>query len=664
MSTVSTFYEPPLKQSVSKREEFFIKNDELKNFKPVMSIDDTIKISENSDLFCNPSNFGYSLANGEFVFPNFTYPLCAENVKSPAPDMQFDYAKNIFSMKCEYGQPYYILEPTINKGRLFLYHEIKPLMKSLKYTKPVKLTTEEFALGSCDGKDFNDAIHFPRANPELYKTTAEKMKSLGQKHKPLIVISLTVDSFSRRHFYRKLPQTVNFLNKLDPKFSVFDFKIHNVFGGSSVENIVPIFSGNTYKDNKLTESEIPREYDVLGKDSMWSYFSSKGFVTLFGLENCDFYFPNAIGRYPAVNYTIRSFYCASKQFMNLDTDIDSKPVQRCLGKHMSHYYALNYTFEFSRLYSGVNQWVYLHLNAAHEGTGQHAATLDLDLVDFLKNYLNTFAKNHEIALFLHADHGMRYGNWYKDIEAYQENKLPALFFIGSKSLLDRIPFSFNNLLANTERLTTKKDLRPTINFLASMPYDIISQNRLKPYVNLFLEKASFNRSCEELKISPFDCSCLVLQEINDIEKNEEFYSLVLTIIQEAIAKMNYAVNTPLLGQFQLCQKLSFYRILKVYGLMLNNKVEELQIKFSVNESESAVFEVFAFVGTDPKSTVLIASGYRGPIISYVYRGYKTRIKIFGIKRKDPYAGLCETISRSLKIKAEYCICKKNAITGH
>jgi hypothetical protein len=58
---------------------------------------------------------------------------------------------------------------------------------------------------------------------------------------------LTVDSFSRRHFYRKLPKTINFMNEINSANSsyenhtVFDFKLHNLLSGDSVENMVPVF---------------------------------------------------------------------------------------------------------------------------------------------------------------------------------------------------------------------------------------------------------------------------------------------------------------------------------------------------------------------------------------------------------------------------------------
>jgi hypothetical protein len=204
-------------------------------------------------------------------------------------------------------------------------------------------------------------------------------------------------------------------------------------------------------------------------------------------------------------------------------------TQRCVGQHMSHWYTLNYTHEFSKLYSGLNQWIYLHINTAHEATGQHAGTLDDDLFTFLKQYLSYFSPNHEIALFLQADHGMRYGNWFQDIEGYQENKLPVFFLIASSSLLDRIPESYDKLITNTLRLTTKKDLRPTINYLADLPYMVPSNVFKSKFINLFTQTASLNRTCEEIEISPFDCSCLVVEELPEFEKDKDLLNLVHTI---------------------------------------------------------------------------------------------------------------------------------------
>ena len=113
------------------------------------------------------------------------------------------------------------------------------------------------------------------------------------------------------------------------------------------------------------------------------------------------------------------------------------------------------------MYKNVNQWNYVHLDAGHEATGQHAITLDEDLAKFMDQTLDdrTF-------LLLSADHGMRYGDWYSKEAAYYEHKLPVFFIIAPTKLLNKIPNSYANLLANSYHLTSKVDIRATVLDLA------------------------------------------------------------------------------------------------------------------------------------------------------------------------------------------------------
>ena len=329
-------------------------NFEFNNFSHNFQIDDTDEITKNNNIYCLPSNFGYSVTSGEMVFPNYTYPRCDTAVKN-SPILNFDTEKNEFSMECQQGSPYYVLEPNTKKGRLYLYDEISDLFKIDKYNKPVKLNDEEFVLGSCDGSKFSNVVYIPRFKPDVFSETKETIHKLGLKNKPLIVLILTVDSYSRRHFFRKMPKTVEFLNSLNMSFPTFDYKLHNIIGPTSIANMVPIFSGIKYLDEPFVSSENPQEYDVLIKDSMWGHFKSKGFVTLFGLEDCDYEFPETIGRYPKVDHTIRTFFCAAKKYAKINTKVNSTPAQRCVGAHMSHYYALDYITKFSELYYSLNQ---------------------------------------------------------------------------------------------------------------------------------------------------------------------------------------------------------------------------------------------------------------------------------------------------------------------
>lgn len=104
---------------------------------------------------------------------------------------------------------------------------------------------------------------------------------------------------------------------------------------------------------------------------------------------------------------------------------------------------------------------------AHENTGSLIQTMDDDLLDFLAKFL---AKESEFVLYIEADHGMRYGDWFTLIEGAMEHRLPALFIFVSTSLLERVQNGIDNLDYNSYRLVSKFDLRVTDLHLSRLPY--------------------------------------------------------------------------------------------------------------------------------------------------------------------------------------------------
>jgi hypothetical protein len=113
---------------------------------------------------------------------------------------------------------------------------------------------------------------------------------------------LTLDSFSRNHFFRKLDRTVDLLNDISKSsnFTIFDFKLHNVHASDSIENMLPIF-GETEQANFLGDQDV----DKLGEKGLWNIFRELGFVSVLGFENCDFRFPDAMGRKPKFDHIAR-----------------------------------------------------------------------------------------------------------------------------------------------------------------------------------------------------------------------------------------------------------------------------------------------------------------------------------------------------------------------
>ena len=127
---------------------------------------------------------------------------------------------------------------------------------------------------------------------------------------------LTIDSYSRKHFFRKLPKTTEYLNQLNSgsEFAVFDFQLHNILSGDSVENMIPVLS-DTYVDEFFGDQEV----DHLGSSALWNILGDLGFITVLGFEDCDYRFPISMGRRPNVDHLVRSFYWAAFKYMDLRT---------------------------------------------------------------------------------------------------------------------------------------------------------------------------------------------------------------------------------------------------------------------------------------------------------------------------------------------------------
>jgi hypothetical protein len=79
-------------------------------------------------------------------------------------------------------------------------------------------------------------------------------------------------------------------------------------------------------------------------------------------------------------------------------------------------------------------------------------------------------------------------------------------------------------------------------------------------------------------------------------------------------------------------------------------MEEFKLELTVNESETARFEV-TYIISSGKSNLENNPNYN-KLDSLIYMGYKKRIRPLFINRLDKYAGVCEYISREKDIDPE------------
>jgi hypothetical protein len=212
---------------------------------------------------------------------------------------------------------------------------------------------------------------------------------------------------------------------------------------NTLPNLFPLWAGEKMEDiPPETRSEnAKKDKDLIKSKSIWTYLKDRGWMTMFGNEFCNDYFAYGIGRRPSVDHHMSRFWCGARTLTHFD---DTQQTLRCIGTKTSQHYLFNTTLQYIRMYQGLNKWAHIMSVAAHEDSGTLITVLDADLKDFLKQALET---QDDIVILLGADHGMRYGEWYKLDSGGQEHRLPSFFLIASQNIIDSLPYSNNGMIS-------------------------------------------------------------------------------------------------------------------------------------------------------------------------------------------------------------------------
>jgi hypothetical protein len=610
---------------------------------------------------CVPGNFGYTSQQAEQTFPLRNYPRCTERYRGfGVPEIKVNLISNTLTIDCKNTTHIEYFVGPVGKLNFTAGPDSVAEMEIESYKGPFKISQDtEFVMAKC-GKDsdFEISAVWHRRDEELYQ---KYVKRRDHKVKPFLMAYIALDSFSRRHMYQKLPETMKLLNSLNANsaFEVHDFKLHNVIGDGSVPNILPVMS-NQYNPKpavKLTQQQ---------KESfLWDSLAEKGFITLIAQEACDYRFTDHFGNTTSFHHIFRQFYCGAQNLGTYSFEKFSTEKQRCIGANMSHVYALEYINQYVEHYPEAHKWFYAHFEAGHEATGLHAETLDLDFRDFLQRLLTNTRDSHNVALIINADHGMRFGEWQKDSAAFQEHKLPPLFTVTSKELLDMIPNSRNTLLTNSWRLSSKKDIRRTMQYLSNYPnFTQFPQEDPVHNYNLYTEEIDINRTCKDARIPIWHCSCINFQDIDlsyAHSSNKELYYLLSYITDYAIYIINKeAYSTYSLYPGSACQKVELLHIDRAFGFSYDNMSELIKIQFSVRNQKNASFTALFLISPRPYDSLDKTQNdyYYGRLESYLYRGYLSYFKMINLSRMDPFEGTCAEFARRMEVKPDFCFCKE------
>ena len=479
---------------------------------------------------CTPFKYGYSEQLAKTLFKDRIFPDCGRT------DMIFSFDKNYVRVNCR-EEPEYIIGGLGNDqelGERKVSYPWNPVINDM-----IPLNGHEFVIIRCR-RTIKQALRinqFSQAASDRSKAITEKIQNIvnSPNKKPVGIYVLMLDSVSRRHFFRNLPITIDYLNtkisKSNSKFVMYDFLINNVYDFHTTGNLVPMLFGSIFEHHwknitdNLNKDDLQYNdvYKYLQESLMLKHYERLGFVTAFDWDTVKNNFNLHAGKKIYADSTPLNFWSAAQQIYNYD---DFLPRRNCFGDKNHQKYVLDYINSFNKNYKEHNRFGYFHISVGHEWSGLYIKTLDKDMKSFLEEFFEYYEHNDEdFVLMIAGDHGRGIQEWDLNIEGFMENELPLHMVITSKRLISRFGNNTHQIMQhNTNRLISRSDWYVTLKHLAITPYgnfDINSETykRFKSNsisdksISVFLEKIPDNRVCEDVKIRKAFCTCRTFEPV-------------------------------------------------------------------------------------------------------------------------------------------------------
>ena len=408
-----------------------------------------------------------------------------------------------------------------------------------------------------------DEFWNPTAKTQLFLlpprgATAEKSRDKFHVNAINVNIML-IDSVSRPHFFRSLPQTVNAFRSINANTSalVLDFELFHSIKHRTYENINALFSGELLDIDPFADP-APVKADV-----MFNKFKSLGYQTMWQEDLCWTYEWGLVRDLKVMNQSLplkeiwHNLTSALKKNSIDFTGITHSscevyktfgasepfhgPSNICYGGNHYHHLFLNFLENFLQEVNMNSDkkplFSFSMLNVGHEESGLRIQTFDEGLANFVQN-LSTDPNTLSIIL---SDHGNTYGAFPTTVQGRFEVFQPHLYII--------IPNHVQNLLGkkrvltlkqNQQRLVSIIDLHHTLMAVAS---DIGSKG-LQQHLGLF-EPISRNRSCEDLQL-PSSSLCICQGWDTKVHANS-FHSIIAEFV---LGQLNENIQTQFLQNIQ------------------------------------------------------------------------------------------------------------------
>jgi hypothetical protein len=400
-----------------------------------------------------------------------------------------------------------------------------------KYDYERKKEAQHLIVKCSSYKEDYFAFVFNNYDDSISKKAEEISKTLKiTEKKPFTVLILVFDSVSRASARINWPQTVKYLESLE-SYDFIDFKVSTTTGINTRPNMVPLIYGQSEEfHDKFLQGEDYKKlssypaYQKLQEFSIWRFFSRLGYTTMFSYDTVFDFMVKSFGRKIYADHVFVNFWKVAFRVFGFH---DFSEKQRCLGQEDSHFYSLDYTFQYLTNYKKNNRFAYVHMDAAHENSG-NVKTVDKDLVAFLRKTLEWYQEqNQEIVIFLLGDHGRINPNMKFNEKGFMDQRTPLTFLVCSPGI-ERKWKSLKSLKESSEELIGRYDIHLSMKEIAFFPYE---RWTLEEYLNekkkiqvddvisFFRESPKKDRTCEDIGVTRMFCN---IKEFQIIDKKDQF----------------------------------------------------------------------------------------------------------------------------------------------
>ncbi|XP_069129563.1 uncharacterized protein [Argopecten irradians] len=495
-----------------------------------------------------------------------------------------------------------------------------------------------------DGIPMYDDMHSVYYMSQIL-TLPPVIKDIKKKKSSLFNINMIfIDSVSRHHFFRTLPETVKTMESVNHDNIrtghgpvTLDFELVQSMRSRTFESLQALFSGYVDPSEKpfgvLDMPPVP-----LSIESLFSPFKSQDYHTQW-LEDLCWEWEWGISKdLLAFNksYSSRKIWKRLNAALekagidSLGTTLSSCEIFRvnnvndhfhgpdtvCYGGQFQHQFALDYLRLYQTRMTSLEQpfFTFLETNVGHEDTGRRIKTLDQSLASYLK-FASTL---NDTLTILFSDHGNAYGHFMDaSLEGRIEMFHPFLMIILPEGVRHKFgPAQSNALVSNQNKLISLLDLHHMLNHIAVMAQSSNTSTHRKKYTSSksFLSLSSYekikerfhvpeygllsrispSRTCNVMpRIMPNLCIC---EGFENTVKNDSHYVMYAHFALNklnAVIQSQYRKGSPTVNSaFGKCQRLRLHSFGNVKTNFGKNHTMYITMELSVRLVVSRPLEVF------------------------------------------------------------------------